>query len=570
MIARILVIEDDPIVRSIVKGALEARGFLVDAVEDGFSAIPLIKRGGYDVALIDYQLPDMDGYASARLLRDLPESGGPKLIAMTGNTNALMARSNATDLFEIILPKPLDLPTLFRSIEAALRDPQRSKLTEDASRLWHERGLPARPKAKVLPEPTREQTVALGVCFDLVEWPEADLILLTNASAAPTLEELRSNSDACLLPVVALDARMDGIADASFRGSAPETWGEVARAVTRFEQGRRRLPERYRHALDLEARLLAYLAVSNRPLAPTADATQPSCVRYRGFFPEEECIAAAERLVRRGLLDRRFADRFHACGSCGSHRLNVREECPNCRSPNLTETALLHHYKCAYEGPENDFRSGSQLICPKCRQQLRHYGGDYDRPGLVHRCGKCEAWNSEPAVGFSCLDCGGHTDGDAVTKRDLFAYTLTKRAQRMLANSSPRLSAGSASSVASPVPSEVADAIARLAEESRQTLADFAVIEIQYKSQQAIVSSDSVSVFDKLRRLFVENLSNLLAEYGHVFPEFDKDYVVVGANDSAALSEFATDIITCCQNKLARDLTPTFRILSASDITSAA
>src|SRR5271169_4470721 len=75
MAARVLVIEDDLISQDIIKSGLEAHGFEVDVAGDGFSAVRLLKEGRHGVALVDYQLPELDGYASARLLRELTDSG---------------------------------------------------------------------------------------------------------------------------------------------------------------------------------------------------------------------------------------------------------------------------------------------------------------------------------------------------------------------------------------------------------------------------------------------------------------------------------------------------------------
>ncbi len=58
-------------------------------------------------------------------------------------------------------------------------------------------------------------------------------------------------------------------------------------------------------------------------------------------------------------------------------RMLAREECPNCRSAWLRNSAFIHHYSCAHCGPEEEYRHGSVLICPKCKKQLRHYGKDY-------------------------------------------------------------------------------------------------------------------------------------------------------------------------------------------------
>jgi CheY-like chemotaxis protein len=563
MSARIVVVEDDLISQDIVKSALQAKGFTVDVASDGFSAVQLLNKGGYDLALIDYQLPEMDGYASARVLRNMADSGGPKLIACTANTNELRARQGVDDLFDGILPKPLNLPSLMRMIETSLGDPRRRKLIDEAARLWRERGLAGRPAAKVVPAPTKEQALAVGVCFDLVDWVEADLILVTDVAAASALELIRARSDAFLLPIVDLSGAMGKLADAAFSVSATQTWGDLAAAVTRFAERRARLSARFRRANELDDRLLAYLFVSDKPLAPIVDASRPSCASYAGFFPATEAAAAAERLANRGLLARKFADRFHICSACGSHRLNAREECPECRSPNLGETALLHHFKCAYQSPEEEFRSGTHLVCPKCRQNLRHYGGDYDKPGNVLHCGQCGSWSSDPAVGFSCLDCQAHTDGDAAVKRDLFSYALSDRAIALLTAPAAALALPGFGQGSEPLPQAVGEALLRFAIVAGRPPAELAAIEIDYKAQAAIIARDGPLAFDAMRRLFVENLTALLADHGEIVGEADRDYAIIGGDDSGSLPEFAAGLLAHCQGNLSRSLEPRFRIIEA-------
>jgi CheY-like chemotaxis protein len=570
MSARILVIEDDLISQDIVKSALEARGFIVDAASDGFSAIRLLNEGSYDLALVDYQLPEMDGYASARVLHGFKDAAALKLVAVTANMDALRSRPGAEELFDVILPKPLDLPSLLRAVSTSLVDPNRSFMIDEATRLWRERGMRGRPAAKVVPAPTREQAITIGVCFDIVDWAEADLVLLTDSSAALPLELLRTRSDASLLPVVDLSDRMAGVSDATFQLAQKETWSSLAETVVRFNRQRARLPQQYQHAADLDDRLLAYLFLSERPLTPTIDASSPHCVRYPGHFPSVELIAAAERLANRGLLSRRFVDRFHVCAACGSHRLNVREECPNCRSPNLTEGALLHHFKCAYQGPEGDFRSGANLVCPKCRQHLRHYGGDYDKPGTVLVCGACSSSNSNPAVGFSCLDCGMHMDGDAAARRDFFAYMLTARAIAILDSPGPEISIPRLPTEGERLPLPVTDAASDLAAQTHRTLAEFAVIEIRYKAQSLIVASEGYSAFESLRRLFVQNMVDVLADHGRVVAAIDLDYVVVRKNGDEALPTFAAGLLRHCQGSLSRSLDPLARFFDANGRTIAA
>ena len=196
----------------------------------------------------------------------------------------------------------------------------------------------------------------------------ADLILLQSAGGLEEAARARVVSPgAHLLPVVDMTGELAAICDATFKTAVPETWAELASAVLRFTHQRAVLSSAALDAADLPTRLMVYIHLSGRPLEPVRDPRSKFYFRYRGMFHETDAELAVERLAREGYLEQRFVDRFHACKACSSHRLNVREECPTCRSPDLAETALLHHFQCAHLGPDDAFRAGRHLVCPKCR-----------------------------------------------------------------------------------------------------------------------------------------------------------------------------------------------------------
>lgn len=190
------------------------------------------------------------------------------------------------------------------------------------------------------------------------------------------------------------------------------------------------LPPRVRCTDRPDALLLARLVSRQAELAPRHDPAMPALVVYPAAgllsFPEQ----TADRLAEVGLLSRQFFDRLHVCPNCASSRLSVREECRECRHPRVAPQALVHHFRCAFQAPEPEFRQGDRLVCPKCGKELRHFGVDYDKPGAMVVCAKCGHADAEPAVGFLCLDCGAHSDAERVTTRDWFGYALTAAGER--------------------------------------------------------------------------------------------------------------------------------------------
>lgn len=67
---RLLVVEDDPKIRSFLENGLRQEGYAVDAAADGVEGLHLGASGRYDAAIIDIMLPGLDGLALIERLRE--------------------------------------------------------------------------------------------------------------------------------------------------------------------------------------------------------------------------------------------------------------------------------------------------------------------------------------------------------------------------------------------------------------------------------------------------------------------------------------------------------------------
>jgi DNA-binding response OmpR family regulator len=119
----ILVVEDDEIQQSVLKAVLEAGGFDVETVSDGAGAVSKVRDGTYDLVLLDYLLPEIDGLTIARMIRGtMGESARPRLIALTALPDIVIGRELMSGkAFDDVVGKSVDLPEVLAIVTRHLR-----------------------------------------------------------------------------------------------------------------------------------------------------------------------------------------------------------------------------------------------------------------------------------------------------------------------------------------------------------------------------------------------------------------------------------------------------------------
>lgn len=110
---RILVVDDDPNIRGMVKLVLETEGYAVDLAEDGFAALRAVDAKHPDCVVLDIMMPGMDGHAVLSRIRAGERGSLPvvMLTAAAGDEQAWQAWTEGVDYF---LAKPFDADELLR------------------------------------------------------------------------------------------------------------------------------------------------------------------------------------------------------------------------------------------------------------------------------------------------------------------------------------------------------------------------------------------------------------------------------------------------------------------------
>jgi CheY-like chemotaxis protein len=118
--ARVLVAEDHAINQVVITEMLEHLGHSVEVVPDGRRAVERVRDRLFDVVLMDWAMPEMDGVEATRLIRaEESRSGRPRvpIIALTAHTVA----ENRRDCFEAGMDDFLAKPVSVDALDAAIR-----------------------------------------------------------------------------------------------------------------------------------------------------------------------------------------------------------------------------------------------------------------------------------------------------------------------------------------------------------------------------------------------------------------------------------------------------------------
>lgn len=127
---RILVVDDEYGIRTGVRQILELEGYAVEEAETGQDAFAALDRSTFDVILIDYRLPDIDGLTLLQAIRS--RELGVMTCMITAYANIETAVAATRQGIDFFLPKPFSPDDLVGVVEMLLR---RKKSDEEAVRL---------------------------------------------------------------------------------------------------------------------------------------------------------------------------------------------------------------------------------------------------------------------------------------------------------------------------------------------------------------------------------------------------------------------------------------------------
>jgi len=137
---RILVVDDSPTIRTLVRKGLEAAGFQAPVAKDGKEALALIEEDRPDLILSDINMPVMDGIELCKTVHASDDLASTPFVTMSANSDRAIMRRMLEWGASAYLVKPFNLEQLVITIEKLLSDHFLIVL-KDRQRLEAERGM---------------------------------------------------------------------------------------------------------------------------------------------------------------------------------------------------------------------------------------------------------------------------------------------------------------------------------------------------------------------------------------------------------------------------------------------
>ena len=116
--AKILVVDDDPQLRRVMKAALNKQGYIIGDARSGEAALEKLREERYDLVILDRNMPGMGGIEACRSMREHSDMGIIMLTVRKTEEEKIEALDAGADDY---ITKPFSMPELLARIRANLR-----------------------------------------------------------------------------------------------------------------------------------------------------------------------------------------------------------------------------------------------------------------------------------------------------------------------------------------------------------------------------------------------------------------------------------------------------------------
>jgi DNA-binding response OmpR family regulator len=124
---RILVVDDEEVIVDLLTAILTDQGFEVDFALDAASALKKVRESIFDAAILDFNLPDMNGLLLHREIRQMDEELAHNTLFASGVEQSEKNLDYYTSYGKGFLSKPFEVQEVLSAINRLLEEPPTEK-----------------------------------------------------------------------------------------------------------------------------------------------------------------------------------------------------------------------------------------------------------------------------------------------------------------------------------------------------------------------------------------------------------------------------------------------------------
>jgi two-component system nitrogen regulation response regulator NtrX len=229
---RVLVVDDEPGIRSSLRGVLEDEGYEVETVGNGEACLSQVNEQRWDVVLLDIWLPGMDGLATLARIQDLPASDRPMVVIISGHGNIETAvKATKLGAFDF-LEKPLTLEKVSVVVKNAC---QQRRLETELQRLKDGVGKPEIIGESIAMRALRQQlSLMAGTNGRVLIYGESgtgkELVAHAIHESSPRAGEPFVEVNCAAIPEELIESELFGHRKGSFTGASEDKVGKLQKA----------------------------------------------------------------------------------------------------------------------------------------------------------------------------------------------------------------------------------------------------------------------------------------------------------------------------------------------------
>ncbi len=118
----ILIVDDEPTIREVLRSLLTEEGYLLDSAENGYDGYEKARKLIPDLILLDVTMPVMDGFEACRKIRTEPPLAQVPIIMITALADARARHRSVESGANDFISKPFDLDELLAKVKNVTKD----------------------------------------------------------------------------------------------------------------------------------------------------------------------------------------------------------------------------------------------------------------------------------------------------------------------------------------------------------------------------------------------------------------------------------------------------------------